>query len=67
MVPRAYDSNGSPLTVSSSHKLDKEGIHLEWEGEEEESHHKVMLWAVDNHNQEVVCEIKVVLQGKASY
>ena len=63
MIPRAYDSTGTPLTVSSSHKLDGEGIHLEWEGHGEESHHKVTLWAMDDHNQEVACEIEVVLQG----
>ena len=31
--------------------------------EREGCHHKVMLWAVDDHGQEVACEIKVVLQG----
>ena len=63
MIPRAYDSTGTLLTVSSSHELDGEGIRLDWEGELEECHHKVMLWAVDDHGQEVACEIKVVLQG----
>ena len=67
MIPRAYDSSGTPLTVSSSHQLDGEGIRLGWEGEGEECYHKVMLWAVDGQGQEVACEIKVVLQGKVRW
>ena len=62
-TPRAFDSTGAQLTVSSSYKIDEEGIHLHWEGDEMESHHTVVLWAIDGHNQEVVCEINVTLQG----
>ena len=64
IIPRAFDSTGAQLTVSSSYKIDEEGIHLHWEGDEMESHHTVVLWAIDGHNQEVVCEINVTLQGK---
>lgn len=63
MVPRAFDGAGTKLAVSSSYQVDEEGIHLHWLGNEAESHHKLVLWAVDSHNQEVVCEINVVLQG----
>ena len=64
MIPRAFDSAGTKLAVSSSYQIDEEGIHLQWEGNDMESHHSLVLWAIDSHNQEVVCEIKVTLQGR---
>ena len=67
MIPRAFDSAGTKLAVSSSYQIDEEGIHLRWEGNDMESHHSLVLWAIDSHNQEVVCEIKVTLQGRIIY